>query len=147
MAQKTSAQVKVNRVLVLVDATPKGAKVVLRALHGWETQLAEHTLDIAAEEIVFNDAKLTGDHAKMIAIIKAMKRLMTKLPRKQRQAQYQLVIVQSSQTAQHWLTNATSRKAELGKVLGGYVDRLRQYFPNVQFEQRDRSTITRLMNA
>ncbi|MCL4876240.1 MAG: hypothetical protein KJ064_06265 [Anaerolineae bacterium] len=146
MSKTTTANAKVNRVLVLIDATPQGGKVVLRALHGWENILAEQTVELAAQDFTFNDANLTGDHAKIIAIIKTLKRLTNKLPAKGK-ARYHLVIVQSSKTVQTWLTDAASRKAELPKTLIGYVDKMAARFPHLQFEQRERKVITKLMTA
>ncbi|MBZ0315603.1 MAG: hypothetical protein K8L91_04225 [Anaerolineae bacterium] len=142
----TTTATKVNRVLVLIDATPQGGKVVLRALHGWQTTLAEQTVELAAQDFTFNDAKLTGDHAKVIAIIKSLKRLTSKLP-KEGNAGYQLVIVHSSKAVQTWLTDPTSRKTDLPKTLTGYVDKLAVRFPQLQFEQRERKVITKLMAA
>lgn len=143
---KTTTTPKVNRVLVLIDATPQGGKVVLRALNGWQNTLAEQTVELAAQDFTFNDAKLTSDHAKVIAIIKTLKRLTSKLP-DQGKARYHLVIVQSSKAVQTWLTDAASRKAELPKTLTGYVDKLAAHFPHLQFEQRERKVITQLMTA
>ncbi|MBI5930345.1 MAG: hypothetical protein HY862_13630 [Chloroflexi bacterium] len=142
----TTTAAKVNRVLVLIDATPQGGKVVLRALQGWQTTIAEQTVELAAQDFTFNDAKLTGDHAKVIAIIKALKRLTSKLP-DQGNAGYRLVIVHSSKAVQTWLTDPTSRKADLPKTLTGYVDKLAVRFPQLQFEQRERKVITKLMAA
>lgn len=142
----TPAKVKVNRVLVLIDATPQGGKVVLRALHGWQNIIAEQTVELTATDFVFNDAKLTGDHAKVIAIIKTLKRLTNKLPDKS-SAGYHLVVVQSSKAVQTWLTDATARKADLPKTLTGYVDQLAARFPHLQFEQRERKVITKLMTT
>lgn len=137
-------QPTINRVLVLVDATPKGGTVVLRALNGWEHQIAEQTVTIAAEDFTYNDAKLNGDHTKLIAIIKAMKQLVSKLPA-QKKASYHLVIVHSSQNVQGWLTQTAARKADLVQEFGGYVDRLSGWFPQLQFEHRPRKVITDLM--
>ncbi|MCQ3932664.1 MAG: hypothetical protein DPW16_19620 [Chloroflexi bacterium] len=142
----TTTATKVNRVLVLIDATPQGGKVVLRALQGWQTTLAEQTVELAAQDFTFQDAKLTGDHAKVIAIIKALKRLTSKLP-EQGNAGYRLVIVHSSKAVQTWLTDPASRKADLPKTLTGYVDKLTVRFPHLQFEQRERKVIQKLMTA
>lgn len=143
---KATTEAKVNRVLVLIDATPQRGKIVLRALQGWDTPLAEQTLELTVSDFIFNNAKLTGDHAKVIAIIKTLKRLTSKLPTKGN-AHYHLVIVQSSKAVQNWLTDADSRKAELPKTLTGYVDRLAARFPHLQFEHRERKVITQLMTA
>ena len=142
----TTTTSKVNRVLVLIDATPQGGKVVLRALQGWQTTLAEQTVELAAQDFTFNEAKLTSDHAKVIAIIKALKRLTSKLP-EQGNAGYRLVIVHSSKTVQTWLTDPASRKADLPTTLTAYVDKLAVRFPQLQFEQRERKVITKLMTA
>lgn len=141
-----TAKAKVNRVLVLIEATPQGGKVVLRALHGWENTLAEQTVELTAQDFTFNDAKLTGDHAKIIAIIKTLKRLTSKLP-DQRKARYQLVIVHSSKAVQTWLTDSASRKNPLAQTLAGYVDTLAARFPHLHFAQRQRHIITQQMAA
>ena len=141
-----TATVQVNRVLMLVDATPQGGKVILRALHGWQTQLAEQQLEFTAQDLSLDSSKVSGDHTKMIAIIKAMKQLVQKLPQN-RKSRYELVIVHTSQNVQHWLTNSASRKAELGQTLGSYVDRLGLHFRHIRFEKRDRKTVAALMQG
>lgn len=139
-----TAKVKVNRVLVLLEATPQGGKVVLRALHNWDTILAEQIVELAAQDFTFNDAKLTGDHAKIIALIKTLKRLTSKLPKKGN-APYQLVIVQPSKAVHNWLTTPASRKNPLAQTLAGFVDTLAARFPDLHFTQRERHIITQQM--
>jgi hypothetical protein len=116
----------------------------LRALNGWQDQVAEQTVTITPDDFTYNDAKLNGDHTKLIAIIKAMKQLVNKLPAEQK-AHYHLVIVHSSQNVQGWLTQSADRKADLVQEFGGYIDRLSGWFPQLRFEHRSRKVITDLM--
>lgn len=133
-----------NKVLVLIEATPKGGRIIFRALQDWQTVLAERVIELSADDLVFQGETVSADYTKVIAIIKALKHLTTKLSQNTT-APYEVILVQPSLTVQRWLSNPESRKAELAQTFGAYVDRLTQRFPQIRLERRDRPVMDRLM--
>lgn len=134
-----------NRVVVFVDVTQKGGSILFQATQNWEPVHQKHSPLTPDQLQEVPDLKITSDSAKLIAILKAMKTLVKKLPKGQK-APYELVIVQSSDNVTRWLQKPESRKVETTQKLGEYLDQLRQHFPNTRFEQRKAKAIATLIN-
>lgn len=136
---------KFDRVVIWVDVTQKGGVVALRAMNGWYHEHASTTIEITPADFrVIDGVKLTGDNAKLIAVVKALKVLQAKLP-KGKKAAYSVHIIQSSNNVDGWLNGTMERKAETVVLLNDYISRLSTCFREIHFLKRSTGVIKNLI--